>query len=267
MVAHIGDAVVDRFGGCVEDLLGKGRDCGHELLSIRRRAARGGPRGCPSRARSRPGPAARSRWRRRAGARRRCPERRDLEEARSSSACSLKRRGDARTKRAGGGEHAFERAVLGEQRGRRLGADPARAGQAVGGIAAQRDQVGYLGRIDAARSRTPAASIVPGAESLRSSTISCARRRPGRGRGHPSRSACRRRLSPRRASSDHIRSSASSLAVGVDGPAERFEQLRRALPLGAQLRPASDRDGRGRAGRARCGSGFLRAHAADDRAR
>ena len=44
----------------------------------------------------------------------------------------------------GGREHALERAVAAQQLGGGLRADAGRAGQAVGGVAAQRDEVGDL---------------------------------------------------------------------------------------------------------------------------
>ena len=62
----------------------------------------------------------------------------------------LQRGGDARSQLVGGGEHAVEGAVFVEQRRGGLGADSLGARQPVGGVAAQRDQIGDLCRRDAA---------------------------------------------------------------------------------------------------------------------
>ncbi len=152
-------------------------------------------------------------------------------------------------------------AVLRQQYGGRLGADPARAGQAVRGIAAQRDQVGYPGRIDAAslRARRRRRSC-RGPPSRRisttivcSSTVCCSRSRSAEQTSvHAARRACSGRAwAP-------ITSSASSVSRGsARAPAKprRAGRRRQLLPLRRAAPPASARDGRGRAGRARRGSG------------
>ena len=91
--------------------------------------------------------------------------------ARSCAACSTQRLRDPRAQLACRREHPLERSVLRQQRRRRLCADAARARQPVGGVPAQRDQVGDLvvGRAPE-RASTSAASITPGAVRRSSTT-------------------------------------------------------------------------------------------------
>ena len=82
-------------------------------------------------------------------------ERRDLLEVRAAAprarAAPPPIRGRSRSwaSRCTARQRALQRAVAPQQLGGRLRADPRRAGQAVGGVAAQRDEVGHLLRLDA----------------------------------------------------------------------------------------------------------------------
>ena len=103
------------------------------------------------------------------------------------------------------GERRLEAAVLRQQRGGGLGADAARAGDLVRGIAAQRDEVGHLLRVDAValahlgrpdpRQRARRPSAAAGSSSARSRAETCRGRRSRRApsRREPPRTRPRRR--------------------------------------------------------------------------
>ena len=155
----------------------------------------------------------------------------------------------------GRGEHALERAVLGEQRRRGLRADAARArGGRRRGLRAARSGRGSA-RDRRRYARAPRrSSITPGGSSRRSSitlvlrvdrlvevAVAGADQRPPAARGLDA------RVGPHQVVGLERR-------VRRDGPAERVEQLRARGPTARAARRASGRGGRGRAGRARRGS-------------
>ena len=176
--------------------------------------------------------------------------------ARSSSAWSSSARahGGALADRAR--DDGLEAAVAAQQVGGRLLADPLRAGEPVRRVAAQRDEVGHRARRDPVALLAPRAGPTSSGPSWRarwSSTVTC-----WLAHWNMSRSPVRISVWPPAAASAAAsacsRSSASSVGVRHDLPAERLVQRGRALPLlgeAVRHRRAVRRDS---AGRPRCGS-------------
>ena len=153
-------------------------------------------------------------------------------------------------------EHRLQRAVLAQQLGRGLRADALGAGQAVGGVAAQGDEVG-----DQLGADPVALAHLARGRPLRRLCRRCGRRarsprrrRTGTCRGRRSAAGRGRRPRPR-AGVGAEQVVGLEVVAGRDGPAEGLEEVARRRRTGAPARRAfPPRVRRGRRGRARSGS-------------